>query len=284
MARIQRYPPDLPPSLACGRGDAYHQKITGRSEGQMKFEFGDQTVNVNVATQADLMAEIRRRWRAGQGFALATVNLDHLVKMNGSPDFARIYAAQDLVVADGRPIVWLSRLAGAQVNLLPGSDLVLPLGRQAAEAGARVALVGSTQAALDDAAHALEQAAPGIEIVQRTAPAARFDPAGAEADAILGQLAANRVQLCLLALGAPKQETLALRGRDRAPMVGFASIGAGLDFLGGHQVRAPKWMRRLALEWLWRATQSPRRLGPRYARSFAILPRQIIRALRQRGG
>lgn len=249
----------------------------------MRFEFGDQSVTVNVATQADLVAEIRRRWQSGKGFALATVNLDHLVKMSSSPDFARTYARQDLVVADGRPIVWLSRLAGSPVHLLPGSDLVLPLARLAAAEGARVALVGSTRAALDDAARTLEQAAPGIEIVQRTAPSGQFDPAGAEADAILDQLDQNRVRLCFLALGAPKQETLALRGRDRAPMVGFASIGAGLDFLGGHQVRAPKWMRRMALEWLWRALQDPRRLGPRYARSFAILPGQVIRALRQRG-
>ncbi|WP_197470813.1 WecB/TagA/CpsF family glycosyltransferase, partial [Sulfitobacter sp. HI0054] len=77
-------------------------------------------------------------------------------------------------------------------------------------------------------------------------------------------------------------EILAARGRDIAPGVGFASIGAGLDFLAGRQRRAPKWMRMLALEWLWRAMQSPQRLVPRYARCFAILPRLTLAAWRAR--
>lgn len=69
-----------------------------------------------------------------RGFALATVNLDHLVKMRSSPAFLKAYAAQDFVVADGRPIVWLSQLAQRPVALMPGSDMVLPLCRWAARA------------------------------------------------------------------------------------------------------------------------------------------------------
>lgn len=248
----------------------------------MQFTFAGQTVVLNMPTRAALLDEVRRRILNGQGFALATVNLDHLVKMSDSVDFARTYAAQDLVVADGRPIVALSRLAGKPVDLVPGSDLILPLCRLAAETGVAVALVGSTQVALDDAARALESAVAGLRIVLRIAPPQGFDPAGDVAGVVLDRLAAGDVRLCFLALGAPKQETLALRGRQQAPAVGFASIGAGLDFLGGHQVRAPRWMRALALEWLWRALRNPVRLGPRYARSAMILPRQAVLAWRQR--
>ena len=248
----------------------------------MDFDFAGHTVTVNMATRAALLAEIRRRFDAGEGFALATLNMDHLVKLAASPDFAAIYAAQDLVVADGRPVVALARLAGRQVDLVPGSDLVLPLARTAAAAGVTVALVGSTEAALADAETALCAAVPGLRIALRLAPSARFDPAGDEAAAILQRLDADGIGLCFLALGAPKQETLALRGRSLAPGVGFASVGAGLDFLGGHQRRAPLWMRRLALEWLWRMLGDPRRLGPRYLRSFAILPGHALRALRRR--
>ena len=106
----------------------------------MDFDFAGHTVTVNMATRAALLAEIRRRFDAGEGFALATLNMDHLVKLAASPDFAAIYAAQDLVVADGRPVVALARLAGRQVDLVPGSDLVLPLARTAAAAGVTVAL------------------------------------------------------------------------------------------------------------------------------------------------
>lgn len=231
---------------------------------------------------AALRTEVDRRFRSGQGFALATVNLDHLVKMSRSQDFVDIYAAQDLIVADGRPIVWLSGLAGTPVELLPGSDLVEPLCRWAAEAGVPVALVGSTEAALSDASDTLTRRIEGLTIALRLAPSGNFDPDGAEAEAILQTLNESGIGLCFLALGAPKQEALAGRGRQIAPAVGFASVGAGLDFLGGHQTRAPRWVRRIAMEWLWRMLSDPLRLAGRYLRCFAILPGQAVAALRQR--
>ncbi len=90
--------------------------------------------------------------------------------------------------------------------------------------------------------------------------------------------------LCFIALGAPKQESFAARGRQLAPDVGFASVGAGVDFIAGSQTRAPAWVRAMAMEWLWRALSSPRRLLPRYAACAAILPGQITAALRLRKG
>jgi exopolysaccharide biosynthesis WecB/TagA/CpsF family protein len=242
------------------------------------FTFGDIRVVVNVPTPDRLKQIVSSRFAQKQGFALATVNLDHLAKMSANPAFARTYAQQDLVVADGRPIVGLSRTAGRPVELMPGSDLIIPLCQLAAEAGIRVALVGSTSIALTDAARVLREKVPGVQIVQAIAPSGDFDPQGDEALDVLKQLGAADIGLCFLALGAPKQEELALRGRDVTPTTGFASIGAGLDFLGGHQVRAPLWMRKIGLEWLWRMLSSPVRLVPRYARCVAILPREIHNA------
>ncbi|MBL9056118.1 MAG: WecB/TagA/CpsF family glycosyltransferase [Rhodobacteraceae bacterium] len=248
----------------------------------MQFRFGETTIAVTHASRAALQSAVRGRLAAGQGFALATINLDHLVKLSRSAAFRRAYAAQDMVVADGNPIVWLSRLAGKPVDLLPGSDLVLPLVRDCAAAGRGLALVGATDAALAAAGARLMAEVPGLNIVLRHAPPMGFDPEGPAAAALLAEVAASQAGLCLIALGAPKQESFAARGRALAPAVGFASIGAGLDFLAGTQVRAPEWVRRLALEWLWRALSSPRRLIPRYAACAAILPGQVLAALRQR--
>ena len=249
----------------------------------MEFDFADQRILVNIATRSALMEAVTRLFRASQGFALATINLDHLVKLAGSPAFRAAYAGQDMVVADGRPIVTLSRLAMRPVELMPGSDLILPLCRLAAREGVRVALVGSTDAALADAAQALGEQVAGLEIALCIAPSGAFDPGGDEAGRILNRLSETGIGLCFLALGAPKQEMLAYRGRSIAPDVGFASIGAGLDFLGGHQRRAPPLVCRLGLEWLWRALGSPMRLGPRYVKCLLILPGQAIQALRLRG-
>ena len=249
----------------------------------MEFRYGQTVIRVNVPDRDALLAAVAGRLAARQGFALATINLDHLVKLAQSPDFRTAYAAQDLVVADGNPVVWLSRLARRPVRLVPGSDMVLPLARVAAAQGVAVALVGSTPAALDAAAARMQAEVPGLRIAARLSPPMGFEPGSDAAAALLEEVADSGARLCLLALGAPKQERLAARGRQIAPQVGFASVGAGLDFLAGTQERAPAWVRAIAMEWLWRMLSNPRRLAGRYAACAAILPAEALRAWRLRG-
>lgn len=248
----------------------------------MNFSAPHYSIEINVRTNNELFRILRERFRGRTGFALATLNLDHLTKLPGDNAFADAYHAHDLVVADGRPIVWLSQVARDPVELMPGSDLIIPLCRLASETGTKVALVGSTEAALAGAADRLREDVPNLDIALCHAPPYGFDPEGAQADDICDMLNQSGAGLCFIALGAPKQELFAAHARDRCPQVGFASIGAGLDFLSGHQIRAPLLMRKMALEWLWRTAQDPRRLIPRYAKCFAILPGLFWRALRQR--
>ena len=248
----------------------------------MQFTYGSSVVRINMPDHPSLRAELTRRFRAGEGFALATINQDHLVKLRQDPGFRAAYAQHDLVVADGNPIVWLSRLAGHSVQLVAGSDLVVPLTQLAAAEDVGVALVGTTEAALTAAADEIARRAPGCRIVARIAPPMGFDPDSEAARDLLLQVRDSGARLCLLALGAPKQERLAARGRSVAPEVGFASIGAGLDFLAGNQTRAPRWVRRIAMEWAWRMGSAPKRLVPRYAKCAAILPSEAMAAFRQR--
>lgn len=239
-------------------------------------------VDINIASRTALFDEVRNRFTAGQGFALATINLDHVTKLEKSPEFRAAYAAQDLIVADGNPIVWTSKLAGDPLDLIPGSELVLPLATLAAETGAPVALIGSNDASLAGAAATLNDHAPEINIVLQHAPAYGFDPTGDAARALLAQIDASGAQLVFIALGAPKQEHFAALGRTLAPKAGFASVGAGLDFLSGTQVRAPLWVRKIAMEWLWRLLSNPRRLFWRYAMCFVVLPGLVIRSRKAR--
>lgn len=248
----------------------------------MKLGTKDHQVEVNIDSRDGLFRILKERISQRAGFALATVNLDHLTKLPVDPTFLAAYKAHDLVVADGRPIVWLSQLAKTPVALMPGSELIVPICDLCAQLGVPIALMGSSDDALQGAASALKERTTGLEVSFIHAPPYGFDPQGPQADAILRDLAASGAGVCFIALGAPKQEVFAARGREIAPQVGFASIGAGLDFLSGHQVRAPKFMRVIAMEWLWRALQSPRRMVPRYAKCFAILPGLALQALRQR--
>jgi N-acetylglucosaminyldiphosphoundecaprenol N-acetyl-beta-D-mannosaminyltransferase len=237
------------------------------------------TVCVNMATRAALLSSIARHLRAGEGFTLATLNLDHIVKLRRDPAFRAAYAAHTHVVADGNPVVWASRIAGRPVALLPGSELIAPLCGLAAANGVRVALLGSTDATLRQAADRLIAAYPTLRIVARVAPPFGFDPASELADGVLDKVAASGARLCFVALGAPRQELLAMRGAARLPCCGFVSVGAGLDFIAGTQARAPAWVRWIALEWLWRTMGNPRRFALRYAACIAVLPWLAVMSL-----
>lgn len=240
-------------------------------------------IAVTVPNQTVLLADLRARLTARQGFSVATLNLDHVVKLARDPAFRQAYAAQTHVSADGNPIVWLSRLAGqGDVELVTGSDLVGPMTAVAAETDTPVALFGATDDALKTAAEAMTGQYPGLKVVLTLAPPMGFDPDSDAAGEAIETIRQSGARLVYLALGAPKQERFAARAQAALPEAGFLSIGASLDFIVGTQVRAPSWVRRLALEWAWRLLRNPKRLAGRYVSCFAILPGLVLRALSSR--
>jgi exopolysaccharide biosynthesis WecB/TagA/CpsF family protein len=230
-----------------------------------------------------LLEDIRRQVEAGKGFAVATLNLDHAVKLRGDPAFHAAYARHSHVTADGNPIVWLCRLAGqSDVSLVPGSELVDPVAALAADLEIPVGLFGATQNSLEQAADRLADRHPGLKVAFCEAPPMGFDPDGEVADRAIEEMQRSGAGVVFLALGAPKQERFAARAAERLPQVGFLSIGAGLDFVSGAQVRAPAWVRALAAEWIWRMASDPARLAARYGKCLLALPGLILRALRIR--
>ena len=245
---------------------------------------GPGAIAVNVASRNELLTDIEDRFRAGRGFSVATLNLDHVVKLRRLSAFREAYERHSHVTADGNPIVWLSRLAGQKIDLVPGSELVDPVADMAASMDVPVAFFGSSDASLTKAEQVLTTRYPGLRVVARIAPPMGFDPTGPEADAAIEALKAAGARMVFLALGAPKQEVFAARAQERLPQAGFLSIGAGLDFISGVQTRAPKLARRLAAEWLWRLALNPTRLAWRYGACILILPELIWAALRSRFG
>lgn len=229
------------------------------------------------------MEDLRAALAGGTGLSVATLNLDHVVKMRRNRAFAEAYARHSHVSADGRPVVWLSRLAGQRADLVTGADLLEPLMALAAETGTPVALVGSTAAVLDPAADRLTSRHPGLSVVALIAPSMAFDPDSTEGESVLSEIAASGARIVILALGAPRQEILAMRGSDLMPGVSFFSLGAAVDFVAGAQRRAPGWIQALALEWLWRLASNPGRLARRYGACALLLPRLTLTALSQRG-
>lgn len=271
------------PGIGVQRGNGYDKmQVEWMRTETAHADSKSRGIAINVPDKDHLLADVRAHFEARRGFSLATLNLDHVVKLRDDAAFRAAYTAHSHVTADGNPIVWLSKIARTPVSLLAGADLIAPLADVAAVTHTRVALLGSTEATLSAAAAALMADHAGLEVAARIAPPMGFDPTGTLADEYIMQLEAAEVGLCFLALGAPKQELFAAYAASKTARVGFVSIGAGLDFIAGTQKRAPKFIRLIAAEWFWRLLTNPRRLALRYARCFGVLPGLLRSALKAR--
>jgi N-acetylglucosaminyldiphosphoundecaprenol N-acetyl-beta-D-mannosaminyltransferase len=235
-------------------------------------------LRISVLPLAETAALICRNAGSVAAQNVFTLNLDHIVKMRKDAMFRGAYRRAGLITADGFPIVLACRLQGKRVNRVTGSDLIAPISAEAARSGKSIYLFGSSLQVLIKASQLLLEQNAGLTIAGVFAPPQGFDPASEDARRCIVTIGNSGADLCFVALGAPRQELFADRGKSLLPNISFVCIGAGLDFIAGAQVRAPYWMQRWGLEWLWRAAGDPRRLLYRYLLCMAALPGILARA------
>ncbi|MBV1704430.1 MAG: WecB/TagA/CpsF family glycosyltransferase [Hyphomicrobiales bacterium] len=221
--------------------------------------------DLNLRSVEEAVAAATARLRQGRGFTLFTANLDHLAKMRSDGAFRAAYARADLVTADGWPVVWRARREGFEADRATGADMLVPLCRALAALGAAVHFVGPSADVQPRALERLAALAPGLNVAGAETPNLPARPDAKTVDALAARIAEGGARVCVLALGAPKQELIADALRDRLPDVGFLCCGAALDFVAGASRRAPKPVQRLGLEWAWRVLGDPARLARRYA-------------------
>jgi N-acetylglucosaminyldiphosphoundecaprenol N-acetyl-beta-D-mannosaminyltransferase len=207
-----------------------------------------------------------------------TLNLDHVVKMRKDAKFRAAYLRAGLIVADGFPIVLACSLQGKHVSRVAGSDLVAPIIAEAARSGKSIFLFGSSSQVLNETSRLFCERHADLTIAGVFSPPQGFNPASEDARRCIEAVGNSGADLCFVALGAPKQELFADHAKSLLPNVSFVCIGAGLDFIAGAQLRAPHWMQRWNLEWLWRAASNPRRLLYRYLLCMVALPGILARA------
>ena len=238
-------------------------------------------IAINVVSLPEAVSLIVSAAQTGDNFSVCTLNLDHVVQLQQRPDFRAAYRRARFVTADGFPIVVLSRLLGRRIERTTGADLVEPICQEAGRKGLPVFLLGSNEMTLATSARRLSERFKGLQIAGYFAPGSNFDPYSEEADFAIDSIRVSGAKLCFVALGAPRQELFAARCLDELNGTGMLCIGAGLDFIAGTQTRAPSITQKVGLEWAWRMLREPRRLGPRYARCMAIVPRLIARTIPQ---
>jgi N-acetylglucosaminyldiphosphoundecaprenol N-acetyl-beta-D-mannosaminyltransferase len=238
-------------------------------------------VTINVLSLPEAVSSIVSAAQHGDNFSVCTLNLDHVVQLQQRSDFRAAYRRARFVTADGFPIVALSRLLGTPVTRTTGADLVEPVCQEAQKKGLPIFMLGSNDRTLAITAKRLSERYQGLEVVGCFAPGENFDPYSSEADYAIDRIRASGAKLCFIALGAPRQELFAARCLDKLNGTGLLCIGAALDFIAGTQTRAPSLTQKTGLEWAWRMLREPRRLGPRYARCIAVVPRLVARTIPQ---
>ncbi len=214
---------------------------------------------------------IIERVRSGRPANIATANLDFVTQAWSDPELQRILIEADLVLPDGFPIVTLSPFFGPRLKgRVTGSDLTPMLAARAAREGFSVYGLGAAGGVAERAMDHLKERCPGLKVAGTYsppfAPLLEMDHRG-----ILKRIERARPDILFVAFGAPKQEkfiSMHVRGWNVPVAMG---VGASLDFLAGEQRRAPKWVRRIHLEWCWRVCSDPRRLFRRYLANLRFL-------------
>jgi len=213
---------------------------------------------------AEAIKRIEEMIASRQPHYVVTANVDFLVQARRDAELRSILREAHLVLCDGTPLVWASRLLGNPLReRVAGSDLVPQLLRLAAEKKFSVFLLGATPGANEQAAANVRAQFPVLEIRHYSPP---FRPLPEmNHDEIREKILAARPDLLLVAFGCPKAEKwMAMNCRALGVPV-MMGVGATIDFLAGRVKRAPAWMRGAGLEWLFRLGQEPRRLCRRYA-------------------
>tara|TARA_B100001939_G_scaffold194037_1_gene166828 strand:+ start:114 stop:863 length:750 start_codon:yes stop_codon:yes gene_type:complete len=188
------------------------------------------------------------------GGRIVTLNAEMTMTARENPELGGAIASADLVIPDGAGVVWALSRQGVKVLRSPGIELAWTLLSYAAAHRWRVALIGASPEVMTTLQETLPHKLPGLDLVLTV-------HGYQDADAWPGlesQLLSVKPDLVLIALGVPRQETWSQRVGSGAPGL-WMGVGGSFDVWAGVKTRAPGWMGRLQIEWLYRLIQEPSR-------------------------
>jgi N-acetylglucosaminyldiphosphoundecaprenol N-acetyl-beta-D-mannosaminyltransferase len=231
------------------------------------------------ATTFDGLLESIAAWiaRRDRTYQICTVSPEFVMIAQDDPDFRRVLREADLCAADGVGILFAARYLGQPLpERVTGSDGVPLIATRAAREGWKLFLLGAGPGIAEQTAVRLFERHPGLQIVGTYAGS----PAPEEEDEIITRVNDSGADILFVAYGAPRQDQWIARNRERLNVSVAMGVGGTFDFIAGVVPRAPRWMRSLALEWLFRLVRQPWRW-----RRMLRLPRFVWAVLwyRERG-
>lgn len=196
---------------------------------------------------------------------VVTPNVDHIIKIEKDSMFREIYEHADLILTDGKPLIWISKWLQTPIReKVSGSDLFPRVCELAAKKGYRLFFLGAAPGVADKAAGKIREQYPEILITGTYSPRQGFEQDEKEMAYIRELIQTEKPDILILALGTPKQEYYIYQNRESLNVPVSLCLGASLDFAAGNVKRAPQWMQNCGLEWLYRLSKEPKRLFKRY--------------------
>ncbi len=221
-------------------------------------------IGFHALTQRECTDHILAKLALRQGGWVITPNIDILRRATKDAAFRGLVNEADLVVADGMPLVWASKIAHTPLpERVAGSSLMVDLTAQAAAQGRSIYLLGGDAGTAEAAARSLTERHPTLRIAGTSSPWISTLTTDC-LDNIRRSLVAARPDIVFVGLGSPKQELLISALKDSLPATWWLGIGITFSFICGRVQRAPVWMQNSGIEWLHRLVQEPRRLAHRY--------------------
>ena len=213
-------------------------------------------VKVDAVTMAQAVERVENLIAEKKSSLVATANAEMLLNATHDAELKKILNAADLVVPDGAGTVWAARHLGKHMpERVAGADLVQELMKIAPARDIKFFLFGAAPGIADKAKLKAESLYPGIKIVGTRN--GYFKPE--DEPEIISQIKNSRADILLAALGVPKQEKWLFKYKDKIKIPVSIGVGGTFDVMAGVVKRAPLWMQKARLEWLFRAMTFPRR-------------------------
>jgi N-acetylglucosaminyldiphosphoundecaprenol N-acetyl-beta-D-mannosaminyltransferase len=220
---------------------------------------------VNNVSMNETIQEIERLIAQDKKSYVVPINVDVVIKMEHDSYLREIVDKADLVLVDGKPLIWVSQIYKMPIKQkISGSDLVPLLCETAATKGYSIYILGGKDGVADKAKKKIIQQWSNINIVGTYAPPFGFEKDEKELSEINERIAKAKPDILIVCFGCPKQEKYIYENIRHYNAKVSICAGATVDFLAGNVKRAPKWMSEHGLEWFYRFLQEPRRLFKRY--------------------
>lgn len=220
---------------------------------------------VNNLDMKETIHEIDKMIVSGKKSYIVPINVDVVMKIEDDANLKEIVDHADMVLVDGKPLIWISKWHKHPVKAkISGSDLVPVLCKWAAKKGYSLFIIGGKEGRAEQARKRLEHQIPDIKIVGTYAPPFGFEKDQRELDAINDRITQVHPDILIACFGCPKQEKWIYENFQKYDAKISLCAGATVDFLAGEIKRAPRWMSNHGLEWFYRFLQEPRRMFKRY--------------------